>query len=363
MKYILHIAAALKIGGAEKVARDIGLYADSAEYENHYIVFEDSIGAYENELVAHGCKIFHIDPPGKNYLNYYSNLKKILSKYPYTAVHAHTMFNAGWAMLAAKKAGVPVRIAHAHSALDTDFGLKQKLYESIMQSLILKYSTALIACGERAGIRLFGSDAYFNKAKLILNGIDTRAFKYNEKSRDEIRSQYNLGKSFVIGHAGHLAAVKNQKYLLEMMPDIIRIRPDVVLMLLGDGEDRKMLETMIHELGISDHVIMTGNVLNVSDYLSAMDVFAFPSLYEGMPLSIIEVQANGLPCVISCGVPEDVYLTDLVYPAPLSQKNKWLELICNLERKSPEAYSERLYAAGYDVNGVMRKIYDIYEGK
>ncbi len=108
---------------------------------------------------------------------------------------------------------------------------------------------------------------------------------------------------------------------------------------------------------------MTGNVTNVSEYLSAMDVFAFPSLYEGTPLSIIEVQANGLPCVLSTGVPRDVYLTDLIRPLPLEEKDRWLEAICTGRRNEQADYREQLRCSGFDCAGAMRKIYDIYEGK
>ena len=106
---------------------------------------------------------------------------------------------------------------------------------------------------------------------------------------------------------------------------------------------------------------MTGNVRNVSDYLSAMDVYAFPSLYEGMPLSIIEVQANGLPCVISTGVPKDVFLTDLLCPLPLEQTSRWVDAICTAERHESEKYSGQLKEAGFDTSKVMNKIYEIYK--
>ena len=363
MNYILHIAASLKIGGAEKVAAMIGEMQDPSKYQNHYIVFGNEIGAYEDDLIKQGCKIFHINPPSNNYRNFLNTLKKIMQAYPYRAVHAHTMFNAGWAMHMSKKMKVPVRISHSHSALDINGGMKTNIYEKIMRYMILTCSTDLIACGEKAGIRLFGEKEYRKRAHLILNGIDTKQFKFNTESRLKIRQKHNLEERYVIGHTGHLATVKNQKYLIELMPEILKVKPSAKLLLLGEGEDRKMLEDTIKRLELEDHVIMTGNVMNVSDYLSAMDVFAFPSLYEGMPLSIIEVQANGLPCVLSTGVPKDVYLTDLIHPVSLEEKGKWMELICQCERKNPEKYAGAMKESGFDVSVAMRKIYDIYERK
>ena len=363
MKYTLQIAASLQIGGAEKVTRDIGLYPDSKEFETHYIVFGDQMGAYERQLTARGCKIFHMPSPGANYREYLRTLKQLMQKYPYTAVHAHTMFNAGWVMWQARRMGVPVRVAHSHSALDNQGGWKTRAYEAAMRALILACSTDLVTCGEQAGIRLFGKNAYRKRGKLILNGIDVRAYRFDPAARDRIRAQLGLTDSFVIGHAGHLAEVKNQAYLLDLMPRILERKPNARLLLLGEGPDRPMLEEKITGLGLENAVMMTGNVMNVADYLSAMDVFAFPSLYEGMPLSIIEVQANGLPCVLSTGVPKDVHLTDLIRPLALEEPEAWVEAICGSCRGDWEPYQEQLFRSGFDVSAAMRKIYDIYEQK
>ena len=363
MKYTLQIAASLDIGGAEKVARDIGLYPAAGEYETHYIVFGDRVGAYESQLLAQGCKVFHIPSPGENYGAFLRTLEKLMREYSYQVVHAHTMFNIGMVMWQARRMGVPVRVAHAHSALDNQGSWKVRAYEGLMRRLILSCSTDLVACGEKAGIRLFGETAYRNRGKLILNGIDVRAYRFDPEAREKIRAQHQLGDSFVIGHAGHLAEVKNQKFLLELMPWILERKPNAKLLLLGDGPDRAMLEQKIREMGLEKAVIMTGNVMNVAQYLSAMDVFAFPSLYEGTPLSVIEVQSNGLPCVLSTGVPRDVWLTDLICPLALDVPEKWIEAICGSERKDCEKYQEQLLRSGFDTSDSIRKIYEIYEQK
>ena len=150
---VLLIAASLRIGGAEKVAADIGFRADPQRYIVHYVVFGDEIGAYEPELEAHGCKIFHLPPPSDSYRAYLSGLKRLIRTYHYDVIHAHTMFNIGWAMLAGKLYGVPVRISHAHSALEEHCSMKVRLYEAVMRFLILTCATDYIACGVKAGHR------------------------------------------------------------------------------------------------------------------------------------------------------------------------------------------------------------------
>lgn len=359
---VLMIISKLYIGGAEKVAADIGFYADPARYEIHYLVFGDTVGAYEPELEAAGCVIHHLPEPAAGYLQYMKNLKRLILQYHYDVIHAHTMFNIGWAMLAGRLWGVPVRVAHAHSALADKRSLRVRLYEAAMRLLIRTCATDFVACGQRAGERLYGKSLFQKKGTLILNGIDTWRFAFDEETRTAMRAQLGLEDRFVIGHAGHLAAVKNQAFLLERMPEILQRRPDACLLLLGEGEDRPMLEEKIRELQLQGSVRLTGNVRNVPDYLCAMDVFAFPSLYEGMPLSIIEVQANGLPCVISDRVPKDVFITDLLSPLPLEQPQQWTEHICRAARRDSRRYASELQASGFDVSAAMGKLYQIYDG-
>ena len=361
MKYILQIPALLTIGGAEKIVRDIGLYSDPSEFEVHFIVFGDRIGDYEQELSDHGCRIFHWPEPAQSYRRYVSRLVQQMKQVPYSAVHAHTMFNAGWVMLAAKLAGVPVRIAHAHSSLATGKSFRKSIYEVLMRKLILTCSTDLVACGEAAGLRLYGKKAFMARGHVIPNGIDTRAFAYSASARERLRSQLGLQDSFVIGHVGHLAEVKNQSFLIRLMPSVLKMQPSAKLLMLGEGDDRPMLESLIEELGLKERVIMTGNVRNVPDYLSAMDVFAFPSLFEGMPLSIVEVQANGLPCVLSSGVPKDVYLSDLITPLSLNDPEQWAEKICFARRNKPEQYHELLKHSGFDSKEILQMFYELYE--
>lgn len=362
MKYILQIAAHLTIGGAEKVARDIGMYGNTEEYETHYVIFDDDIGDYGKEVLNKGCKIFKFREPSENYIEYFRELKKLMSQYRYTAVHAHTMFSIGWVMLAAKQMGIPVRVSHAHSALIDGSGFIKNIYETIMRKLILRYSTHLVTCGEKAGIRLYGEKAYNEKGILILNGIDTENFSFSQITRDTIRNKLNINDKFVIGHTGRLAEVKNQAFLIDLMPEILKKRENAVLLLLGDGDDKAMLQEKVKAFNLTDKVIFAGGVTNVQDYLNAMDVFAFPSLYEGLPLSILEVQANGLPCIISDTVPPDVFITDLIKPLSLKDdKNKWIEAILNAQRTYKNDYPTKLKNAGFDLHTAMEKVYSLYE--
>ena len=364
MKKILEIIGSLRIGGQEKVGREIGLHIDKDKYEIHYLVFDEITEPYEFDLEKTGIKVYHLPEPSKGYVRYLKNLSKLFDENQYSVVHAHTMFNCGWAMLLAWAKKVPGRISHSHSIkmADYHYSILAKVYQTVMQKLIHIFGTEFIGCGRSAGEWLFGKKFFKKNGTIIYNGINTKQFLFSSVKREEMRGEFNIRDKFVIGHTGHFMKVKNQQFLISLMPEILKQRPEAVLLLLGDGELKEKNREYCKELGIEDKVIMTGNVSNVSDYLCAMDVFVFPSLYEGMPLSIIEVQCNGLPCVISDTVPEDVFLTDLIRPLSLkSPKEKWIGEICNASRHDSQKYGKIMGETGFDESNMLKNIYKIYD--
>ena len=361
MKRVLVIVGKLYIGGAERVCRNIGFFADPAQFQIDYLVFGDEIGAYEPELQEKGCRIWHIPSPGAGYRQFYFGLKKLIRDNRYDVVHSHTMFNSGLVLRAAKVCGVPIRIAHSHSIRGPEKrGVMQDLYEKAMRRWIVRYATHYVGCGQAAGEWLFGRKTFREKGIVLLNGVELDRFAWDPAARDRIRRELGWDGCFLIGHAGHLAPVKNQRFLIELMPELLKHRPETRLLLLGDGADRPMLERTVRELGLDHYVSIPGNVSNVNEYLSALDVFAFPSLYEGMPLAIVEAQANGLPCVLSDRVPKDIYLTDLLRTLPLGDVGQWTAALLEEERRSPEGYLSLLKSGGFDVRASMNRIYALY---
>lgn len=364
MKKVLEIIGSLKIGGQEKVGKEIGLHIDRNKYEIQYLVFDENRGTYEYELETAGIKVFHLSEPSKGYIQFLKNLYKLMRENSYDIVHAHTMFNCGWAMFLAWYTKVPCRISHSHSIkmADHHYSILAIVYQFVMQKLIHIFGTEFIGCGRAAGEWLFGKKFFEKYGKVIYNGIDTQQFRFSSRTRDEMRKQLNLEKQFVIGHVGHFVKVKNQRFLISLMPGILEHRPEAVLLLLGDGELKEENWEYCKELGIADKVIMVGNVFNVANYLCTMDVFVFPSLYEGMPLSVIEVQCNGLSCVISDTVPDDVFLTDLICPLSLkSPKENWIAKICSMYRCDSERYGEIMRKTGFDETNMLKNIYRIYD--
>lgn len=362
MKKVLIIAGGLQIGGAERVAANISKYAPKNKFEFHYIVFEGIENVYGPEIEAAGGKVFTIPAPAKGYGQYVRTLIALIKEHRYAVVHSHTMFNSGLNLLVAAITGVPCRVAHSHTTkTETKVSALQKVYEHFMRMLIHMTATDLFSCGAEAGYWMFGKRAFDRKGVIIRNGIDVDAFSWSEEKRRQIRGRYGLENAFVIGHSGTLLPLKNQRFLIQLMPQILVRRADAVLMLVGDGtgEYTEELKRVAQSCGVMDRVIFCGSTNHVSAYLSAFDVFAFPSLREGTPLALIEAQTNGLPCVISERIPKDAQLTDLITVLPLKQEELWISYLCGAERNGRD-YADVITAKGYSAQLAYQPIYEAY---
>ena len=364
MERILIIAGALHIGGAERIAANIGIYAPKGEFEFHYLVFDGYENIYGPEIESAGGKVFSIPSPKTNYFKYCHRLASLIRKYNYSVIHSHTQFNSGINLFVAKILGVPIRIAHSHTTkTEVPVSIVQSVYEKIMRLIIRNTATHLLACGIEAGNWMFGEKAFQKKGIILHNGIDATANAYSEVNRQRIRQLYGISpNAFIIGHAGTLLPLKNQEFLIRLMPEICKIRNDSVLLLLGGGsfEERSRLEQIALDCGVSQSVYFTGAVRNVGEILSAMDAFAFPSLREGTPLALLEAQANGLPCIVSNQVPDDAFLTDLITPLPLDVPKKWITALLEASRNQTGKYNTQIIQRGYDFHDAYQMVYALY---
>lgn len=360
MSKILELCSQLNIGGAQAVAAAIGRLAP-ASIQVDYLVFGDQVGDYESELKARGCRIHHWPAPSGGQLRFIRKLTALLRRERYDAIHCHNMFSCGTAMLAAFLAGVPCRISHSHTTreecADT---LTRRLYRWAMRRLIRLFSTEYFACGVAAGNTLYGEGWFRRRGTVIPNGIDTAAYAFSPENRKTIRAGLGVENAFIIGHVGHYVAVKNQRFLIDLMPRLLEQRPDATLLLYGEGDDRAMLAERIAELGLGDRVRLMGNVRNICQILSAFDVFAFPSLFEGTPLALLEAQANGLPCIISDAIPGDAIVTANVRPIPLDDA-RWIPALAAAERTSLEDQSHILLEKYESIHDSMARIYAVVE--
>ena len=174
-----------------------------------------------------------------------------------------------------------------------------------------------------------------------------------------IRNELNLGEQLVIGHVGRFNPQKNHSFLLEIFSALLKKEPSAVLLLVGGGEDLPKIQAKAQTLGIAENIRFLGVRSDVADLMQAMDVFVFPSLYEGLPVTMVEAQASGLPCLISDKVPEECIITEgLVDVMPLSASaEKVLE-----KRKCPRTdHSEEVAAHGFDIEAEALKLQEFYQ--
>lgn len=360
MKKVLVICAGLQFGGVERFAANIIKFAPADEFQFDYLIFEGLGDSFAPEIIDRGGRVITIPSPQHGYRSYIKKLGELIDQNHYDVVHSHTQFNSGLNLWVAKKHGVPVRISHSHTtAHESVVSIKQRFYENAMRKLIKKSATHFCSCGVEAGKWMYGDHPFV----VIPNGIDTDMFIYDEQARDKIRKQHQITPDeFVIGHSGTIYPLKNQEFLIRLLPDIRKIQQKAELILIGTGarDELLRLHQIASECNVEDHVHFVGAVMNVNEYLSALDVFAFPSLREGTPLALLEAQANGLPCVISDAVPQDAIVTDLVKQLSLDDKDAWIDQICHLSRKQPEIFREIVSNSGFDARKTYQNLFDLY---
>lgn len=360
---ILQVIGALNIGGAENVAMNFSRYMDKTRFQIDYLVFGEEKGVYEEEALTHGSKVIHIDPPSKGYLQYLRELKKILNKGQYDIIHAHTLLNNGITLFVAYWAKIKKRISHSHS---TNSGRKEniiyKFYAFIMKKMIRQYATHYLACGRDAGEYLYGKKIFKEQGLVLNNGIEITKFIFNRVLSKQIREDLEITDETVIGHIGRLTNVKNHDFLLEVFYEFQKIESNSKLLLVGDGELKEQIEQKIKVLGISDKVIMTGVRKDVENMLQAIDVVVFPSIFEGLPVTLIEAQAAGVPCLVSDNITSEIQITNLVKFLSLNTTPKdWAVKIIELNKLEKKEYSTCLKEKGYDIHTEISNLERIYQ--
>lgn len=328
---------------------------DRTKIQFDFLMHRSERSDYDDEIEALGGRIYRaprLYP--QNYPAYFSYMKAFFREHPeYRIVHSHIDAMSYLPLLAAKQAGVPIRIAHSHSSgIDRDlkYPLKQ-LFRFQLESVV----THRVACGQKAGEFLFRGKAF----QLIPNAIDGGKFRYNENLRLETRRDLGLEKELVLGHCGRLTAVKNHGFLLEIFAQVRKQRPDAVLLLAGTGELEQQIREQAKTLGLTDSVHFLGSRPDMDALYQTMDVFVMPSLFEGVPVVGIEAQFSGLPCIFSDRVSREVMFTDRCLFLPLEQgAAHWAEQILRSVRMPRD--SAAVECAAFDIRQARHILEDYY---
>ncbi|MGM8364851.1 glycosyltransferase family 1 protein [Virgibacillus sp. W0181] len=364
-KKILHVTGAMNTGGTETLLMNIFKNVDSKQVQFDFVSYSEEEAFYDKEIQKLGGTVFHLKKTN-SIKELYDLLKH---EGPYDAVHAHTLFHCGIAVIAACLARVKIRVSHAHTTADCDTGILRRSYTLLMRLIICLFSTHLLACSRAAGFYLFGKRgirkttfAYFP------NVIDYQTMMEDvplAKTR-KFNIEAGLGTSVVIGHIGRFIAAKNQLFLLEVMKCLIQRDPSIKLLFVGDGELKEQVKQKVNEEKLTDHVRFLGLRRDISTVLQRLDVFVFPSIYEGLGLVLLEAQACGVPCVTSEAIqPEADIGLGLVKQLSLKEEPAvWAETILesvSKKEKKRQKIVNHFENAGYSLTGGINSLMRLYQ--
>lgn len=354
---ILQVVTHMERGGLESMIMNYYRHIDREKVQFDFLVHRQEQAAFDDEIESLGGRIYRLPrlvPWSKNYL---AALNRFFDEHQeFNVVHVHQDCLSSVILKAAMQHNVPVRVAHSHSA-NQDKNLKYPIKLWYKRG-IPKYATNLFACGKGAGSWMFGGASY----QIINNAIDVSAYTYDPTKRQEMRRQLGLENEFTIGHVGRFNQPKNHSFLLDIFAALLKKESNAVLLLAGGGEDMPKIQAKAEALDIAEHVRFLGIRSDVAGLMQAMDVFVFPSLYEGLPVTMVEAQAAGLPCIISDKVPPECILTDgLVDALPLSaEPEAWAEKM--LEKREVPRTDRRseIAAYGFDITTEAVKLQEFY---
>jgi glycosyltransferase involved in cell wall biosynthesis len=298
-------------GGAETMMMHILRNIDRERFHIDFVVHVDHPADYDDEIRALGGRVLSCIGP-RQPIRYARNFRHILAENgPYDIVHSHVAHFSGYTLRLARQAGIPVRIAHSHSGRDSDAdGLPEPVrtvYLALTNRWLDTNATAGLAASSYAAEMLFGPRWQDDpRWRLHYNAVDLTPFR-TLPDRAAVRAELGIpADAFVVGHVGSFKPVKNHIFLLDVMAEIAPVEPRARLLLVGEGKLRGEIEAQVERLGLSERVILAGLRPDVPRLMGGMDVFALPSLFEGMPLVMLEAQAAGLPCLLSDTVSEEV---------------------------------------------------------
>lgn len=353
---ILHVVTYMGRGGLETMLMNYYRQIDRNEVQFDFLVHRDFEADYDKEILKLGGKIYHLPRLNPWDYRYLKKLDEFFQQHKeYKIVHSHLDCMAGIPLKYAKKNGIPVRIAHAHNkSQDKDFKYPLKLW---MKRMIPRYATKLFACGEEAGEWMFGG----LKFNILNNAIDTKQYQYSEKVRTAYREELGLGDSLVIGHVGRFNPPKNHRFLIEIFDKLKQKNTNVKLLLVGDGDGRGKIEDLVKEKNLQEDIKFLGMRDDVYNILQAMDVFVFPSLYEGLPVTLIEAQSAGLPCIISNQVPLECKMSDLIHVKSLQEsESAWVDEILKQSDYKRIDTTLLVIQNGYDIRKNAEKLQKYY---
>lgn len=363
---VLHNIVLMDTGGIETLVMNLYKHIDRERLQFDFLVHRPQEGYYEKQIRDFGGKVYRTCPFNPlHQREFKKECMEVFANHPeYKVFHAHQELNL-WTLDYAHQAGIPTRIAHSHNA-KTVVNLKYFffLYEKMF---IKKHCTDMFMCSPPAGKWAFGKKAVADgRVRFVKGIIETERFKFDEQVRREVREELGIGDKIVIGHIGRFMQQKNHMFLLDIFSEIHKKNPNTVLVLCGNGRLEDDIKKKTKELGLENDIIYTGVVggVNVQTcrLYQAFDLYLFPSLWEGLPLTGIEAQTSGLPVLMSDVIAPETIVTDNVTRFSLNQSaeawaDKALEILTAFDRHDCQPQVKK---AGFDVRDTASWLQEFY---
>ena len=338
---------------------------DKDRYQMDFCINVPEKNYYEDEILAMGGKIYRVPTKSQDRKGFVDGLTQVVRDNGYEYVLRITSNTMGfWDLKVAKKAGAKVCCARSSNSSDGE-GIAAKVAHILGNILYRPYVDVAIAPSGLAAEYTFGKKAYAaGKVSILHNAVDLDIFRYDEEARENIRQAFGFtDDTLVVGHVGRFMTQKNHTFLLDIFAQIHKKRPDAKLLLIGKGELEDQIRQKIAALELTESVIFTGIRKDVPKLLSAMDVFVFPSFYEGMPNTVIEAQATGLPCVIADTITPEADITGLVdYVSLDTPAEAWADLASTKAAKPRKNTLEDFIRNGYDIHSATKQFVELIFG-
>lgn len=350
-KRLLCIVSSMNRGGAETFLMKMFRNVDRNNYIFDFCVTERG-GAYEEEILSLGGKIFQYAKKSKHPIKSFAELRKIIcdNSYDYVIrVNEHSLSTID--LIAARLGGAKHLIMRSSNAGSGSF--MKRFTHRLFGFMPRIIPTVKIAPSIKAGEYTFG-----HGFELLNNGFPIEEYKFDTTARESYRAELNIADKLVVGHVGRFMTQKNHEYLIEIFAEIKKMKSNAILMLVGAGPLENKIKQQIDSMGLSDSVILLGQRDDVNKLYSAMDVFLFPSLYEGMPNTVLEAQASGLMCIISDSITAEAKVCDTVKFLGLNEPIiEWASMaVADYDRnKFAVDNLERLNDAGYDISDIVNR--------
>ncbi len=367
---VAQVVAGMVPAGLETWLMHVLRHIDRRRFQVDFVTNLDEPCFYDDEILSLGSRILRCPSPKRPW-SYARALLRTLRRYgPYDVVHSHLHHYSGFVLGVARYAGVPVRIAHSHSdtsAKQAKAGYWRRLYLNRTERWIERYATSGLSVSPGAGAALFSTWNADPRWRVLYCGIDTEAFR-SPVDKQAVRQQLGLPPhALVLGHVGTFREPKNHSFLVEVAAAVMAREPRARLVLVSDGPLRPAIERKVRQLGVADRVVFAGRVEDATTVLrAAMDVFVFPSLWEGLPLAVVEAQAAGIPSVLS-----DVITSEVIIAKPMVEQlslsapvQRWAETVLRLAFQTPQSVRRAALAqvesSHFNIRSCVRTLEEVY---